>query len=200
MFLNRSIDSVIFNPTSKIAASLRLWSSGQHPSRGYAARSGSTPLWGASGMVGTGAYSAGSKMPTVLWAPAPTVGCSLFHRKREDPVIRWALIQAPPSKHLEHLAAGELADRSGCRLPIHARSPGDVVERSVGGPARLRVAIENEPERQLGPAQVGHAGIDECVKKLEAKPGSSLRGLPPGGRVAPLAHVSSPSLSLATRL
>ena len=42
------------------------------PSGGYAASSGSTPLRGASGMVGTGAYSAGSKMPTVLSAPAPT--------------------------------------------------------------------------------------------------------------------------------
>ena len=69
-------------------------------------------------MVGMGAYSAGSKMPTVLSAPAPTVRCSRFHREGEDPVLRWALIQAPPSKHLEHLAAGELADRSGCRLAV----------------------------------------------------------------------------------
>ena len=36
------------------------------PGKGCRASSASTPLWGASGMVGMGAYSIGSKMPTVL--------------------------------------------------------------------------------------------------------------------------------------
>src|SRR5271157_2073248 len=123
-----------------------------------------------------------------------------IHRKWKNAVARRAVLQATSPKHLEHLAASQSADRSACRLAIHSAPSSDVAERSAGGPVSLRIAVEREPDRQLAPAQPGHAGIDEGIEKLEAKPGSSLRGLPPGGRIAPLAHGSSPSLLLATRL
>ena len=124
----------------------------------------------------------------------------LLHRKRKNAVARRAVLQASSPKHLEHLPVSQSADRSGCRLAIDAGPAGDVAKRGSGGPAWLCVTVQDEPERQLGPAQVGHAGIDEGVEKLEAKPGNPLRSLPPGGRIAPLAHGSTPSLSLATRL
>ena len=95
------------------------------------------------------------------------------------------------------------ASRPTARLAVWRSIPppsSNITERSAGGPVALIVAVQREPDRQLTPAQVGHAGIDEGVEKLEAKPGNPLRSLPPGGRIAPLAHGSSPSLSLATRL
>src|SRR6516225_6909808 len=104
-------------------------------------------------MVGAGDYSDGSKMPTVLSAPATTVGSSPSHRKREDAVLRWALVQAPSSDHLEHPPAGELADRSGCGLPVDPGPIGNVAKRGTGGTCRLRIAIQDEPDRQLGPGK-----------------------------------------------
>jgi hypothetical protein len=104
------------------------------------------------------------------------------HYSIENALARRAVPQDTSPKHLKHLLASKSADRSACRLPIHPPSPSKFVERSSGGPVSLRVTVKNEPDRQLGPAQVGHAGIDEGVQKLEAKPGRSLAGLPPGGR------------------
>src|SRR5208337_3441502 len=136
----------------------------------------------------------------LLAAGSYEVKYTSLHREREVAVLRRALIQAPSPQHLEHSAAGQSADRSAWRLAIHSAPPSDVAERSAGGPVALCVAVQREPDRQLAPAQLGHAGIDEGVEKLEAKPGNPLRSLPTGGRIAPLAHGSSPSLSLATRL
>ncbi len=101
------------------------------------------------------------------------------------------LIQPSPPKQLEHLPAGELVDRSGCHLSIDAGPAADVVERVSDGPARHSVAVQDEPERQLGPAQFGHAGTDEGVQDLDTKGRISLRRLPPGGRVGVAAHGSS---------
>src|SRR5271157_4188687 len=122
-----------------------------------------------------------------------------IHRKWKNAVARRAVLQATSPKHLEHLAASQSADRSACRLAIHSAPASDVAKRSAGGPVSLRIPVQREPDRQLAPAQVGHAGIDKGVEKLEAKPRNPLRGLPPGGRIGPLTHGSSPSLSLATR-
>jgi hypothetical protein len=55
-------------------------------------------------------------------------------------------------------------------LSIHAASPSQVVERCSGGPVPFGIAVEREPNRQLGPTQIGHAGIDEGVERLEPKP------------------------------
>jgi hypothetical protein len=41
-------------------------------------------------------------------------------------------MQAPTSMDLEHLPAGELADRSGCGLPIDTGPASDVGERGSG--------------------------------------------------------------------
>jgi hypothetical protein len=141
-----------------------------------------------------GAYSIGSEMPTVLSASAQTVRRSLLHRKREDAIGRRSAIQPPASDNLKHLAASQSADRSACRLSIHPPSPSQVVERRPGGAVSLCVTIKREPNRQLGPAQVSHAGIDEGVEKLEAQPRSSLACRPPGGRRRAGAQLStSPS-------
>ena len=87
----------------------------------------------------------------------------------------------PRAEGLKHLATSQSADRSACRLSIHSPSPSQVVERRSGSPFSLRVAVEDEPDRQLGPAQVGHAGIDEGVQHLEAKPRLTSRSSSPTG-------------------
>ena len=89
---------------------------------------------------------------------------SSLHRIRKDTVSRGSAVQAPSPDNLKHLAASQSADRPACRLTIHSPSPSQVVERRSGDSIPLRVAVENEPDRQLGPAQVGHAGIDEGVQ------------------------------------
>jgi len=74
------------------------------------------------------------------------------------------VVQSSAPDNLEHVAAGESADRSACRLSIDPPSPSQVVERSADGSISFRVAEEDEPDRRLGPAQVDHAGIDEGVQ------------------------------------
>ena len=59
------------------------------PATGYTASSGSTPFRVASGMVGMGAYSIGSKMPTGLWAPAQTVKRSFRKRIANHTALDW---------------------------------------------------------------------------------------------------------------
>jgi len=54
-------------------------------------------------------------------------------------------------------------------LSVDSGPTDDVGEGGVGGPAGLRVAVKDEPERLLGPSQFGHARIDEGVENLEAK-------------------------------
>src|SRR5262245_45356271 len=51
------------------------------------------------------------------------------------------------------LPAGEPAECLACRLPVHPAPKGQVVERRSGGPVVLRVNVEDEPDRQFGPAQ-----------------------------------------------
>jgi hypothetical protein len=100
-------------------------------------------------MVGIGAYSIGSKMPTVR-RRRPVQSKRSLHWEREDAIGRRTAIQPPASDNLKHLAASQSADRSVCRLSIHAPSPSQVVERRPGGAVSLGVAIEDEPDRQLG--------------------------------------------------
>jgi hypothetical protein len=71
---------------------------------------------------------------------------------------------------LKHFAASQSADRSARRLSVHPPSPSQVVERSSGVPVSLRVAVENEPDRQLAAAQIRHADVNKGVEKFEAKP------------------------------
>jgi hypothetical protein len=89
---------------------------------------------------------------------------------------------------------GKLADRSGYRLAIDAGPASNVDQRGLGGPPWLRVAVQDQPNRHFGTAQVGHARINESVEDLEAEPGFALRRLPPGGRGG-LAHGSVSSES-----
>jgi hypothetical protein len=41
--------------------------------------------------------------------------------------------------------------------------PGQVGERRPGDPVGLGVAVEGQPDRQLGARQLGHAFVDEGV-------------------------------------
>src|SRR5262245_4321425 len=124
-------------------------------------------------------------VPSKRGTPAPR---STALRQSPNAVAGHALSEAAPMNHPDQSTLFQLPKGTADSAPVHPCSPGEVVVR---GPRRAvpGVAVEHQPDRDFGPAQLRQGEVNKGVEHGEALARLPLR-LAPFPALVPLPAVS----------